>query len=362
MALMMAYAMGWLSKIRCPKALWIGTLVFFALSPQHMIMASTGTKDVLFSGVMLVLTVEVIRFLTEPGRERSKAAWIVLILLTAAACMLRNNMAYGLTLLIPMCAFAWRRRLGMRVLTVLLAGMLTGTVGAAALQAATGAEDGSIREMLCVPCQQLARVHHLYGLDHPVGYEVREVMPYADDYMPERADAVKRAAIVDTPERLWRFLKLWLRESVHYPIEYIDAFLLNTKGYWAIQDTSFAFTYDREDSGLRGSMVVWHNPAARIEQYDWWPQLRELCNQLFARNEYMKFPVLWQLVHPAFYTWLLGFVIACAFFRRNKAVLFVCSVLATYLLTLLLGPCALIRYSYYLMLTLPVLLAALFIR
>ena len=44
--------------------------------------------------------------------------------------------------------------------------------------------------------------------------------------------------------------------------------------------------------------------------------------------------------------------------RRQKAVLLAGGILTVYLLTLFLGPCALIRYSYYLMLALPVLLGA----
>lgn len=361
LAASMAYAMRWLSRIRCARVWWIGTLIFFALSPQHMVMASTGTKDVLFSAVMLLLTVELIRFLAEPGRERKASARLVCILLTAAACMLRNNTVYGLMLLIPLCALVWRRQLGMRVLAVLLAGMIAGMAGAAGLKAATNAKDGSIREMLCVPCQQLARVHDLYGLDHPVGYEVREVLPYADDYTPERADAVKRAAVVDTPERLWRFIKLWVREAFHYPIEYIDAFLYNTKAYWAVDDVSFATTYDSDPADPRGCMILWHNPATRIDMQDLWPQVKEICEQWFEANQYQRFPVLWTLLHPAFYTWLLCFLLCCAAHRRSKPALLAGGVLAAYLLTLFLGPCALIRYSYYLMLALPVMLGALFI-
>jgi hypothetical protein len=185
-------------------------------------------------------------------------------------------------------------------------------------------------------------------------------MPYVDDYTPERADAVKRAAEVDTPERLWRFLKLWVREACHYPIEYIDAFLYNTKAYWAMDDVSFATTYDSPPDIKRGCMVLWHNPATQLEMQDLWPAVKQVCDVLFSQNGYQRFPVLWQLIHPAFYTWLLCFVLAGAAYRRIKSVLLAGGVMAVYLLTLFLGPCALIRYSYYLMLTVPVLMSSLF--
>ena len=88
-----------------------------------------------------------------------------------------------------------------------------------------------------------------------------------------------------------------------------------------------------------------------------WPAFREMCMRLFAHNEYMRFPVLWQLLHPALYTWLMIFASAWIFWRRRYETLPALGLLAAYLLTLLLGPCALIRYSYYLMLSVPVLMA-----
>lgn len=356
LALAMAYSLRWLARVRCPRVLWFGTLIFFALSPQNAMLASSGIKDVLFSAVMLVLAVEMVRFLTETERENKKSAWIINILLTALACMLRNNTVYGLVLLVPLCALVWRKQLGLRVLAVVLAGMLVGTAGAAGLKTATDAKEGSVREKLFVPCQQLARVYFVYELDHPVGYECREVMPFVEDYTPERADAVKRQAVVDTPDRLIRFLKLWVREAFHYPIEYIDALLLNTKAYWALDDVSFATTYDETEP--RGCLLMWHNTNTQLEIQNLWPQVKDFCYRMFVLNEYQRFPVLWTLLHPAFYTWLLVFVMIRSLLCRQKGILFASGILASYLLTLLLGPCVLIRYSYYLMLALPVLLGA----
>ena len=34
---------------------------------------------------------------------------------------------------------------------------------------------------MSIPCQQLARVYDRYGLSIPVGYEIREVLPDAEN-------------------------------------------------------------------------------------------------------------------------------------------------------------------------------------
>jgi len=353
-ALALAYAMRYLRRIGCPRALWIGLLLLFALSPHNAVMVTSGIKDIPFAAVMVTLTVELVRFLREPERERRPLVWVWNGLLVCLACLLRNNAVYALLLVVLLAVVFWRRQLGKRVVTVLAAGVIAALGCAAGLQAALQAKDGSVRELLCVPCQQLARVHWLYGLDHPVGYEIREVLPFVDDYTPERADAVKRQAKVSTTPRLVRFAKLWVREFFHYPDEYIDAFLLNTKGYWWVDDLSYATTYN-EPGVDRGCMILWHNEATTLEMQDLWPEVKALCHRLFASNGYQQYPVLWSLLQPAVYTWLLAFVLAWACWKKNRAALLAGGVSAAYLLTLLLGPCVLIRYQYSLMLCAPLL-------
>lgn len=351
----LAYAMRYLRRIGCPRILWLVLLALFALPPYHALIVSSSIKDVPFAAVMVLLTIEIIRFLTEADRCSKPAAWIGNILLVCLACLLRNNAVYGFAFLVFLGIVLWRKQLGRSILLVLLAGIIAGVGVTAGLKAVTHAQEGSIREMLVVPFQQLARLHFLYGLEHPVGYEVREVLPYVDDYAPERADAVKRAAKVVPNDRLIRFIKLWLRESIHYPVEYIDAFLLNSKGYWWVNDLSYATTYNFPDRE-RGCLLLHHNEGTQLEMQDLWPQVKKWCNELFVSNGYQRYPVLWTLLQPAFYTWALAFVMTWACWKRSKAVLLSGALSASYLLTLFLGPCTLIRYQYPLMLCVPMLL------
>lgn len=359
LAAAIAYAMAWLCKIRCPRAWWIALLMFFCLSPQHAIMAVSGTKDILFAAAMLAIAVELCRLLMEPERKRRWGVLAADALLIAVACMLRNNAAYGFLLLIALAFLFFRRKTGKRVLVLMLAGVVLAQGGMTGLKAATGAADGSVREMMSVPCQQLARVYDKYGLEIPVGYEIREVLPDFENYKSDRADFTKRSAKVTTPERMNRFIKLWLREAMYHPIEYIDAFLYLTKGFWYVDDFTFATTYDEVPGSPVGCMVLGHNAATGIDAPGMLAGVRELGHELFTLNGYRNFAVLWSLLHPALYTWLLGFVLAWAVYRRNSRMLLPALGLLCYLLTLLMGPCAIIRYQYYLMLAAPVLVGAL---
>lgn len=357
LAASIAYAMAWLCTIRCHRIGWLALLAFFALSPQHAIMAASGTKDVLFAAAMLTTVVELCRFLKEPKRRKSKPALVRCALMLAVAGMLRNNAIYGFLLLTAIGFLFFRKKLGRRLFAVMLAGIVLAYAGTSALNALTHARPGSVREMMSVPCQQLSRVYAKYGLDVPVGYEIREVLPDAENYYPSRADFTKSSAKITTPERMMRFLKLWAREAPHYPIEYIDAFLYTTKGFWYVDDTSFATTYDEIPGSPVGCMSLGHNDSLGIDAPALLPGLRQCWRELFTLNGYQRFPVLWTLLQPAFYTWLLGFGFAWAAYRRRRPALFAAGILFSYLLTLFLGPCALIRYQYNLMLSAPVLVA-----
>ena len=155
-------------------------------------------------------------------------------------------------------------------MTALLAAVLVLGLGAGkGLQLATGAKSGLVNEMLSVPAQQLARVYALHGTEDPVGYEIIEFVPYADQYDVWSADRVKLHLKVSRPGELWGFLKFWGRELFHYPIEYIDAFLYQCKGYWFLDDTLF--------TSRTGAIYLWFYDNLGVEQQSLLPGLRDAC-------------------------------------------------------------------------------------
>jgi len=355
LAASMAYALYWLRLCGCPRAVWLTILLVFALAPQHAVMAASLTKDVLFAAVLMMVTVEFCRLIGEPQRAERTAVLAADALLVAAAGLLRRNMILAFVPFAVLLVIRFRgRKWFVRLTTVALSGMLLALGSEAALKKAVDAQDPTIRDTLAIPCQQLARVYHLYGLDHPVGYEIRETLPWAHEYAPERADAAKRGAKVTAEGQLLGFIKLWGREAFHYPVEYIDAWLFTNKAYWDPSDTAYAYTYDNEEFGPRGVMTVNHNPYSHLEQYDWLPRVQRLCDEWFTESGCMKIWPVRLIIHPAVWTWLLAFGLAWATYERRTAAL-AWGLPALYLCTLMLGPCALIRYCYCVMLAVPVL-------
>lgn len=350
----MAYALYWLRLRECPRVLWFAILAVFSIAPQHAVMASSLTKDVLFAAALLMVTVELCRLMTEPHRAEKPVVLAADILLMVAAGLLRRNMALAFLPFAAVLVLRFRRREWFRrVFAVALGGMILALGCETALKKTVSAKDPTIHDTLAIPCQQLARVYYLYGLEHPVGYQIRETLPWAHEYTPERADAAKRAALVTGEDRLLSFIKLWGREAFRYPIEYIDAWLLTNKAYWDPTDTDYAYTYDEEEFGPRGVMTVNHNPYSNLEQYNWLPRMQKLCDEWFTENGCMKIWPVRIIVHPAVWTWLMILGLTWMVYERRTATMAWC-LPAFYLCTLMLGPCALIRYCYCIMLVAPV--------
>lgn len=348
----MAYGLSHLARLRVPKKVIAALTLFFGLAPNHSLMSIGCTKDVLFAAAMTVSVIHLHKLWLDPTRiRRVKPAASLVIWLTLTS-LLRNNAVYAIVLFaIPaviLIGKGSRRRLFAAIAAALILQSAAGTV----MARATDAVPGAINEMLSVPAQQLARIYHKYGFDVPTGYEVVEWVPHADMYQSSRADFTKQHLKVTREGQLMGFAKFWIREIFHYPIEYIDAFLLNAKGYWFPHDTSFAVVYGEWPEALVGAIITEQYPID-VEFTSYIPPLRALYEHLFTRNNYQSVPGLSTLIHPATYSWLILWAIAWAIWRKNTPALMPMLLLAAYLATLFLGPCALIRYCYYLMIGAP---------
>ncbi len=255
---------------------------------------------------------------------------------------------------------ARKRYLYMSLLTLVLYGIC-----ASSLKAATHAQDGSPREMLSVPLQQMARVRVKAEekLDPSVRQELEKYIPSAwvfAAYNPHLADPVKnRAVIHDDPAGL---IKTWIRLGTEHPAIYIDAFLDNSLGLWYLWDTSHAQVYGIGTESGFGYLSTDNRtmPAGfEVEENSRLPGLRAFMERIVSDNAYGKAPVVRLLFAPALYWWLLYLYIVAAFYKRRYGETLPTVFLAAYCLTLLLSPTVLVRYIYPLMVTIPVIMPCL---
>ena len=316
---------------------------------------------------------------------------VVYILWAVLMLLFRNNVVYAFVVSVPLVYAGlhraegsgktagtvpgqkkrlqdWRRRvrsMRQRYLLCSLAALVLFGAGGAALKAVTGAHNGSPREMLSVPLQQMARtrVKTEETLPSDMRQELDKYIPAQwvfAAYNPYLADPVKnRAVIHDDPAGL---IKTWVRLGVQYPQIYIDAFLDNSIGYWFIEDRTHAQIYGIGTESGFGYLSTDNRtmPAGcEIEQHSLLPGLRAFMERIVSDNVYQKIPVLRIIFAPAFYWWMLCMYMAAAIYGKRYTFLLPAAFLAAYYMTLLLSPTVLIRYMYPFVVTVPALCCSL---
>lgn len=370
MAGVFGYTLAYLYRKKTSAYLRIILLVFYALFPTNSILALSTTKDVLFSALVLLYTVSLYRMAcdvrTEEGVKRTD--WCAYLVITVLMLLMRNNAVYAFIGSVPVACFGWHKRntLWKKYLFFSLLGLLLFAAGNAGLKAITHAQNGSPREMLSVPLQQMARTR--VKEEDTLSPQMRqELDTYLSSewvfaaYNPHLADPVKQRAVIhDNPAG---FLRTWVKLGLEHPQAYIDAFLDNSIGYWFLEDRTHAQIYGIGTESGFGYLSTDNRtmPAGcEIVEHSYLPGVRVFMEQIVSENAYQKLPVIRILFAPAFYWWLLCLYIAAAVYRRQYRLILPVIFLVIYYLTLLLSPTVLIRYMYPFVVTVPAICCCLY--
>ena len=356
MAAIFAHALGYLAQRIGNRALWWGMLAWLALFPVHAMLAISCTKDTLFSGLMLLYALR-LHALTHSPALLARRRWFAATLgLIALLCLMRNNAFFGILLCLPLGMYALPRTAWLRLVALVGGGLLLFLGLSAGLKTLLVADGVNQTELVSLPSQQMARVYALHQDTLPASVEIAYYLPTVQDYTPHSADAVKTFANVRRPGRLWGFIKLWGKLGLQFPAEYLDAFLLNTQGYWWLDDPSHAAIYGEGLATRQGYLLSDTKPGYDVVHQSLFPPLEALYERLFSANEYQRLPVISLLFAPSLYLWLTAFSLARAWYARLRGRLLISAFLLCYFLPFFLGACALIRYVYPLICCMPLLL------
>lgn len=368
MAMTFARALVWLYEERAPRWIRLMLFLFYGLFPANSILALSTTKDVLFSALVLLCTLRLYRLVCAGSLSRARVRagdWAAFVGLAVLMLLFRNNAVYAFTVSVPVVYIVLRER---KWLLAAAAVLLLSGVCFFSLKAVTHAQNGSPREMLSVPLQQMARVRVTAEekIDPAVRQELDKYIPAEwvfAAYNPHLADPVKnRAVIHDDPVGL---IKIWIRLGLRFPAIYVDAFLDNSLGMWYLWDTSHAEIYGIGTESGFGYLSTDNRtmPAGcEIVERSFLPGLRTFMERLVSDNAYQKLPFVRLLFAPALYWWLLWFYLAAAMYHKKNREALPTVFLIAYYLTLLLSPTVIVRYLYPLMVTVPVILSNLLTR
>ncbi len=360
LCLILSYAVTYLYKAKVSTWFLGASLCFFALFPVGPILGISTTKDTLFSALFLLLVVSLHQIFLSPGLLKKPLFLLRFLGAALLFCLFRNNGVIALAFLLVFgFLFLSGKKARLRFSASMLVVLFASFGISAGLQNGLHSKKVGFRETLSVPLQQVSRVFHLHNQELDCGAELVAFVPYAYFALPHLSDPIKSTANVDA-ENLPDFFKLWASLLVQYPVEYLDAFLLQNLGFWYLDDLSHSEIYGVGLEKGQGYVSTYISEGFSVERRSLLPSLESFYDRLFTQNEYLTVPFLSFFFSPSFFLWSFCLLVCYALYTKNKAVLFASLLLLGNIPALLLGPAVLIRYAFPYVLCCPILLGLVF--
>ncbi|MBR1476973.1 MAG: hypothetical protein IJ608_03310 [Lachnospiraceae bacterium] len=371
----LSYATGFVYRLsgKMPAIL---SFAFFAFFPYISILSVSVTKDVPFSAFVLVFTLLIAeRFCFE--NVNIKRLNVYTVFFGVLVIIFRKNAIFAMTVLLIMAVLLLRGKERKSFLLLLLGVFVAGVAALGIIKLTLEYFVGNgIIEVLGVPIQQMARVGNRHGAkgSNDMSNEDYELLnkyipeEYWENYNPATADTVKFGIMGSTEAggdgTFFDMTYDWVKLGMHYPNEYLDAFLALTKGYWDIFDDSFANSLGAGADIGKGVLYTFNASDnymldEEIKDIPVLPGFKQLLNRLVNDDICLKIPLLRILFQPAFYVWIILFGIMNAMYKRDKKQIVMYGLLTGNFLTLLLGPTVLVRYAFPMILAFPVILSGL---
>lgn len=343
-----AYCLNTIKKLFLSPLPCALSFMFFAFMPFNSIFAICSTKDSIFSSLFLLFIVR----LSKQVIDRTKAIFnkkdiIILVIILFLLSILRNNMVYAIILSIPfMLIFYPKCR--KQILCICLLPILLLELYKGILYPTLNVTPGNSREAFSVIMQQYANVYNNCEINKNDQTMLLKIM---DDtswkkYEPRKSDSIKDHFNTQIfTDNLSDYLSLWIKLGFEHPACYLNAFLNLTYAYWYPNDIL------PDETTYRKYIEVYD--SADISFDSKLPGLFSVIENIGMNASYQNYPVISIFFTPAFYIWILLFLVCCCLYKQNYNFIKILIIPFTLFLTLLLGPVALLRYLYPIIICVP---------
>lgn len=360
-----AYFVNFLQKKGVNKKYILGTILFIGLFPVFPMYAVCSAKDTLFTAFFLLVVLFLWEFADDNGAF-FKIKFIGFVVASVAMMLLRNNGMYAYLVAIPVVgillyAGKYNRKNVIKLLVLMILSIVLYKGVNTCLKIACSASDNEHQEILTVPIQQLGRVYK-YAPDVFSEEEkatLYEVLPenYLITYTGRCSDILKSGFNNYNYEKdPGKYRGLWLKGLKRKPYMYINAWLLNSYGYWYpdmfinVYGGNQMYTYKYENSSYFGFET--EPPGERHSLFPLYEKLyRNISLELFQQ----KVPVISMLFSPGFLFIVFAVYLAGMISRKKWQLVAVFTPVLLLWATVLLGPTVLVRYVLILWCIVPVL-------
>lgn len=215
----------------------LALLLFYGLSPLVSWYSVSLWKDVLHGGLLLLAAVLLWELCQHPGGRGRKRLLVSLSAVFLLVMLTKKSGIYVLAIALAVCLLSQRTN-RIATATSFSAALALFLCIQSAGFSLLGVQQGRASEALSIPLQQVARTvsNHPDEIDDDTKTLIGAVLPYdsiEELYYPKCSDNIKsnfdeEAFGVDKA----RFALAYLKLGAAYPLDYLEAFLCGTCGYW----------------------------------------------------------------------------------------------------------------------------------
>ena len=344
-----------MAKLKINIVVRVLVFLFFVLHPFNAVFSLLTAKDVLFTGMFIILTL----FLIDIYRDEktffsSKLRIFSLILTLVFFCLFRNNGIYAVILMSIFMVIFLKKYRAQMTCVFLLAFIFYFFINGFIFSKFLSTESGNIGEALCVPLQQVSKVvkENSKDLEYEEKAMIDEVLPYdqlANIYNPRNGDWIKSEFNNGVFERNpIRYGSLWLKLLVKNPRIYLESFLSLNMGYW-YYDATYRDEFSKRDMIETNIYDVYG-----LSRKSFFPNLLKLYDEVVLDNPAQAIPVLSSLFSISTPIWFVFIcvLICCVKGQSKKILIFLPAIV--YWVTLLAGPLSNFRYIYPLFACIPI--------
>lgn len=325
----------------------IGTFLFFAFNPIIQAFAFSTTKDVLFSGVFLLVIVYSFEMIKDTDSFFSTRVSIVKYAVSVILmCMLRNQGKYVFIVFVPFLVISvqnYRKKcLFLGISLIICVNLILGPISTA-----FRIEKGNMREMLSVPMQQIARVwaNNPSSITEEEKIVITDIIPveYLEQYDEYSADPVKAGFnIQEFRENMSEFFNVWINLGLKNPKLYLESFFCGAYQYWYIGPRE----YNYDGVFYDGSFMDEQYDTLKITRHTLLPVYDRYLRNMSKGFVYNRLPVVSIVMNMAFPFWLMIIDISILMYIRKYKYISVFVLPLGYWGTCLLGPVAMLRYDF----------------
>lgn len=236
-ASILSYFMCWLKKYEVSTLFRLLTFLYFALAPVFPIYALNVQKDTLFTSYLFLFSLKCIDTVV----TRKLNNWSILVLVSSGvlATFYRNNGVYVVLMTFTILTIMLIKQKRIRQSIIIAVSYLAVSFLLISPLVSRYSVPTAAAESLGIPLQQVSRTVVLKGdMSKKDKKYLDKLLPISEyeEYSPMLVDSIKwnpkfnNQLLNDDP---LRFIKVWARLLPKNFKVYVDAYLLNTYGFWA---------------------------------------------------------------------------------------------------------------------------------